>query len=409
MTPELVLVTAYLISGALMLFLGFVVLRENPRQRVNRATAGMLLFGGLGPILGAISSLSIRSGEHPVVTDLFVQFGFLWEFYFPCVLYFSLVFPSLHSLLRKRPYLVWLIFLPHAFHVLLVLLVGGETDVLSRFDPAKWFPWMSSLATQGTRLVRLGLDLLLDIHVRFFSFINLAMAGTSWAILVRNAQRTLNPKLRAQVRTIALGLGVSLALYSGGDLVPAVFGVEINRSLRLPLVTVSLLTGAVSIIVAIVRLQFLDVRFIVRRGLVYGLASGVIVALYLFAGKQMDRLSAQLVGQNLPVFETTFLVLSLFLLQPILANIEAFVDRAYSRDRADLRNTVNRLSEEISLLLDPNNVRETVAATLHREMVLKSAAVVSRDRTTRAYPLTLVGRIAGSEPSWALGATLLNA
>ena len=91
------------------------------------------------------------------------------------------------------------------------------------------------------------------------------------------------------------------------------------------------------------------------------------------------------------------------------ANIEAFVDRAYSRDRADLRNTVNRLSEEISLLLDPNNVRETVAATLHREMVLKSAAVVSRDRTTRAYPLTLVGRIAGSEPSWALGATLLNA
>src|SRR4029434_6906981 len=126
MTLELVLVTAYLISGALMLFFGFVVLRENPRQRVNRATAGMLVLGGLGPILGAISSLSIRSGEHPVVTDLFVQFGFLWEFYFPCVLYFSLVFPSLHSLLRKRPYLAWLIFLPHAFHVLLVLLVGGE-------------------------------------------------------------------------------------------------------------------------------------------------------------------------------------------------------------------------------------------------------------------------------------------
>jgi sigma-B regulation protein RsbU (phosphoserine phosphatase) len=409
MTLELALATAYLISGALMLFLGFVVLRENPRQRVNRATAGMLVFAGLGPILGAISGLSTRSGEHPVVTDLFAQFGFLWEFFFPCVLYFSLVFPSLHPILRKRPYLATLIFLPHAFHVLLVLLVGGETNFLSAFDPAKWFPWMSSLAAQGTRLVRLGLDLLLEIHVRFFSFINLAMAGTSWALLVRSAQRTLNPKLRAQVRTIALGLGVSLALYSGGDLVPAVFGVEINRSLRLPLVTISLLTSAVSIVVAIVRLQFLDVRFIVRRGLVYGLASGVIVALYLFAGKQMDRLSAELVGQNLPVFEITFLVLSLFLLQPILANIEAFVDRAYSHDRADLRNTLNRLSEEISLLLDPNNVRETVAGTLHREMVLKSAGVVSRDRMTRAYTLTQVGSNGGSEASWSAGATLLNA
>ena len=409
MTLELVLVTAYLISGALMLFLGFVVLRENPRQRVNRATAGMLVFGGLGPILGAISSLSARTAEHPTVTDLFAQFGFLWEFFFPSVLYFSLVFPSLHPILRKRPMLSLLIFLPHAFHVLLILLMGGETSYFDRLDPSRWFPWMSSLFAQGSRLVRLGLELLLNIHARFFSFINLAMAAASWALLVRSAQRTLNPKLRAQVRTIALGLGVSLALYSGGDLVPAIFGVEINRSLRLPLVTISLLTGAVSIVVAIVRLQFLDVRFIVRRGLVYGLASGVIVAVYLFAGKQMDRLSAQFVGQNLPVFETTFLVLSLFLLQPVLANIEAFVDRAYSRDRSDLRNMLNRLSEEISLLLDPNNVRETVAGTLCREMVLKSVAVVSRDRITRAYPLTRAGKESVNEASWSAGPSLFRA
>ena len=73
----------------------------------------------------------------------------------------------------------------------------------------------------------------------------------------------------------------------------------------------------------IVRLGFLDVRFIVRRGLVYGLASGVIVALYLFVGKQIDRLSAHFVGEQLPVFETTFLVLSLFLLQPVLAGIKS--------------------------------------------------------------------------------------
>jgi sigma-B regulation protein RsbU (phosphoserine phosphatase) len=409
MTLELVLVTAYLISGALMLFLGFVVLRENPRQRVNRATASMLVFGGLGPILGAISSLSARSSEHPVVIDLFEQFGFLWEFFFPSVLYFSLVFPSLHPVLQKRPRLAFLIFLPHAFHVLLVLLMGGQTNILDRLDPSGWFPWMTSLFEQGERFVRLGLGLLLDIHVRFFSFINLSMAVASWALLVRSAQRTPNPKLRAQVRTIALGLGVSLALYSGGDLVPALFGVEIDRSLRLPLVTVSLLVGAVCIVVAIVRLQFLDVRFIVRRGLVYGLASGVIVAVYLFAGKQMDRLSAQLMGQNLPVFETTFLVLSLFLLQPVLSNIEAFVDRVYSRDRADLRNTLNRLSEEISLLLDPGNVRELVAGTLCREMVLKNAAVVSLDRSTRAFSLARAGPEAGTEANWGGGPALFHA
>ena len=60
MTLELVLATAYFTCGALMLFLGFVILRENPRQRVNRATAAMLVFGGLGPILGAYQNLATR-------------------------------------------------------------------------------------------------------------------------------------------------------------------------------------------------------------------------------------------------------------------------------------------------------------------------------------------------------------
>ncbi len=409
MTFDLLLVTAYLISGALMLFLGFVVLRENPRQRVNRATSGMLVFGGLGPILGAVSGLgATTSAGHPVVTDLFAQFAFLWEFYFPCVLLFALVFPVQHPALRRFPRLAYLIFLPHLFHVVLVLLMGESTNILQKLDPAKWMPFGSGVLEQGTRLLRVGLDLLLRVHVRFFSFVNLAMAAASWVLLLRSARRTMNPKLRAQVRTIGLGLGVSLALYSGGDLVPEAFGFAIDRGLRLPLVTISLLVGTASIVVAIVRLQFLDVRYIVRRGLVYGLSSGVIVALYLFAGKQMDRLSAQIVGQNLPVFETTFLVLSIFLLQPVLSNIELVVDRAYSRDRTDLRNMLTRLSEEVALLLEPRQVCESVAATLRREIVLKCAGVIVREGPA-SYPMTLARDELSTEPNWIAGEAFFRA
>ncbi len=411
MNLDLVLVTAYLITGALLLLLGFVVLRENPRQRVNRATAGMLIFGALGPILGAMSGLGsiVPQASESGVRDLFGEFAFLWEFYFPCVLLFALVFPTTHPLLRRWHRLGTLLFLPHAFHVLLVVLMGEQTNFLERFDPAKWIPFGAGVVGQGTRLLQVGLDLLLRFHVRFFSFINLAMAIASWVLLMRSARRAASPKLRVQVRTIGLGLGVSLALYSGGELVPEVFGYPIPRDLRLPLVTVSLLVGAVSIVIAIVRLQFLDVRFIVRRGLVYGTASGVIGALYLIAGKQMDRFSAQIVGRDLPVFETTFLVLSLFLLQPVLANIEAFVDRAYSRDPTDLRNRLTRLAEEISILLDPNPVREAVAGTLRREMVLKSACVVSRDREGDSCPITVARDDVVTDPNWRAGPILVKA
>jgi serine phosphatase RsbU (regulator of sigma subunit) len=404
MSVDIVLATAYLTCGALMLFLGFVILRENPRQRVNRATAGMLVCGGLGPILGAYSNLASGQGTAGggSFTDVFAQFTFLWEFFFPATLLFALVFPVQHPVLRRWPRLTYALFVPHGFHVLLVMLAGDSTNLIGRLDPYM-LPFGQEVAARAAGLIRVGLELLLRIHVRFFSFVNLTMAAASWMLLMRSARRTPNPKLRSQVSTIRLGIGLSLALYSGGHLVPTVFGLVIDRSLRLPLVTVSLLVGAAAIVVAIVRLQFLDVRFIVRRGLVYGLASGAIVALYLFVGKQIDRLSAQVVGEYIPVFETTFIVLSLFLLQPVLAGIERRVDSAYSRDKKDLRNTVTRLSEQIALLLDPAEVTGAAAETIQREMVLKSAAVATLDPGSGACHIAVARGGPPESSAWAPG------
>jgi sigma-B regulation protein RsbU (phosphoserine phosphatase) len=411
MTLELALATAYLTCGALMLFLGLVVLRENPRQRVNRATAAMLVCSGLGPILGAYANLTQRAsgGGAAAIQDVFSQFAFLWEFFFPSVLLFSLVFPRLHPTLKRFPRLSWGLFLPHLFHVLLVTVLRDASGLYDRLDFSAVPLGGDVLLDKSTRVLSIGIDLLFRAHVRFFSFVNLAMAVTSWVLLMRSARRTRNPRLKSQVRMIRLGLGISLALYSGGELVPTAFGLTLDRSLSLPLVTVSLLVGAVSIVVAIVRLGFLDVRFIVRRGLVYGLASGVIVAVYLFVGKQFDKVSAHFVGAQLPVFETTFLVLSLFLLQPALAGIERIVDRTYSRDRGESRNALARLAEKISLLLDPVEVCRQVATTLRRELVLRSAVVVTRDGGSGLHCLT-VSRDAEEEPehvvAWPLGRLL---
>ena len=389
MTFELVLVTAYLICGALMLFLGLVVLRENPRQQVNRATAAMLVFSGLGPTLGAYASLSAgpQGATSSAVQDTFAQLAFLWEFFFPSVLLFALVFPRVHPSARRLPWLTWAIFLPHVFHVLLVTMLSDSSGLFEKLDFSRVPLGGEIVLEKGIRILRVGIELLVRFHVRFFSFVNLAMAVTSWLLLMRSARRTLNPKLRSQVRTIRLGLGISLALYSGGELVPKVFGMALDRTLSLPLVTVSLVLGAVSIVVAIVRLGFLDVRYIVRRGLVYGLASGIIVALYLFVGKQIDRLSARFMGEQLPVFETTFLVLSLFLLQPVLAGIERLVDRGYSRDHRESRNAVARVAEEIAVILDPAQSCRLVAETLRRELVLASVAVVTHDSRSGLHEL----------------------
>lgn len=403
MNLEALAATAYLSCGALMLFLGFIVLRENPRQRVNLATAAMLMFGGLGPILGAYGNLGAASGEGaPLSSDLFARFAFLWEFFFPATVLFALVFPTLHPVLRRWPRIDVALFVPHAFHVVLVLLAPQSDTLLSHLDSG------GPLA-QAAGVGRLALELLLRIHVRFFSFVNLAMVIVAVFVLMRSAHLTTNPKLRRQLRVIRTGLVFGLGLYTGGELLPNVFGVALRRAVSLPLITVSLFVSAVSIVVAIVRLGFLDVTFIVRRGLVYALASGVIVALYLIGGRQLDHLSTQLVGQSVPLLETTFLVLSLFLMQPLLSSVERLVDRGYSRDRSDLRNALTRLSAEVSLLLDPAEVARVVAVTIRREMVLDRAAVVWRDRRSDVFTCVASGVDLVTEPNWAAGRPLFGA
>ncbi|MCA9754017.1 MAG: SpoIIE family protein phosphatase, partial [Gemmatimonadetes bacterium] len=409
MNFELVLATAYFTCGALMVFLGLVILRENPRQRVNLSVAGMLVFGGLGPILGAFQYVAaLGTTSAAPFQDVFARFAFLWEFFFPATLLFALVFPTQNWILRKFRGIDWLLFAPHVAHVVLVVVGGGGVAL-------PWPTWAEKLPGpfgDASGLMRYTLEVLLRAHVRFFSFVNLAMAVASVAILMRSARTTRNPKLRAQVRTIQGGLGFALVFYSAGALLPAVFGLPIGRNTALPLITVSLLIGATFIVVAIVRLGFLDVRFIVRRGLVYGLASGVIVAAYLFVGKQIDRMSAGLVGEQLPVFETTFLVLSLFLLQPVLAGIERLVDRGYARDRSDLRNALARLSEDVASRLSPDEMARTLANSIAREMVLHTAAVAVRDRRTGTIRIvqSATGPDASDEArTWLLGNVVFHA
>ena len=57
------LATVNLVLGGLVFLLGFVILRENPRQRLNRVVSMMLFFGGLGGILAALTLLVPGKGE----------------------------------------------------------------------------------------------------------------------------------------------------------------------------------------------------------------------------------------------------------------------------------------------------------------------------------------------------------
>jgi hypothetical protein len=54
----LALATINLVLGGLVFLLGVLILRENPRQRLNRVVALMMFFGGFGALLTALGLLA---------------------------------------------------------------------------------------------------------------------------------------------------------------------------------------------------------------------------------------------------------------------------------------------------------------------------------------------------------------
>jgi hypothetical protein len=115
-----------------------MILRENPRHRLNRLVSLMLFFGGLGAILAATAFLPSRTGTTAsagrTASELLQNFSYLWEFFFPALFLFASIFPEERAYTRKSialPRWMWmpgftvLVFAPHVFHFVLMLVISA--------------------------------------------------------------------------------------------------------------------------------------------------------------------------------------------------------------------------------------------------------------------------------------------
>src|SRR5262245_19839103 len=97
----LALATINLVLGGLVFLLGILILRENPRQRLNRVVSLMMFFGGFGALLTALGLLQARAGATAATAAAAAaaaatapkgtvqHFAYLWEFFFPSLFLFA--------------------------------------------------------------------------------------------------------------------------------------------------------------------------------------------------------------------------------------------------------------------------------------------------------------------------------
>ncbi|HEY3556624.1 MAG TPA: histidine kinase [Kribbella sp.] len=115
-----------------------------------------------------------------------------------------------------------------------------------------------------------------------------------------------------------------------------VAGTPILVLLAIPLIPIS-------VAVAIVRYQLLDIRLVVTRALTWALLSLVAIGIYAALVALLDSLIASQVGRSAAV--TVFVAL---IIAPVLPRLQQLVDRALYGDRNDPARVASRVGEQLS-------------------------------------------------------------
>lgn len=355
MSFSIFIAVLYVILGAVLFLLGTVILRENPRNRVNRITGLMLFFAGLGPVFGAVGS---ALGPEPTSrylssAPLYYNLFYFWELFFPQLVFFASVFPVLHGWFARRRRLKYVIFIPHLFHIIWVsFLARPELDFL---DPDKLTGiakvFLSPLGYL-LRLASLFFSVLLEFHIKFFSIVNLAYIVIAFWLLLTGYRQLKNPRLRRQVRVLLWGIPGAVGTYAVAFIFPSLGVWEPPDALRYGLTVAALVFGAGSIAWSIIRHQFLDVRLIIRQSLVFSITSALLVAVYLLVIIQVSGLIKDALQLDTPLVDIVFIVLILIFFQPVKEQIDDVVTRFFLRDQADYRTIIQQYSADVGAVFD---------------------------------------------------------
>lgn len=393
MNWQIVVAVFYLALGAVLIWLGTVILRENPKSRVNRITALMLLFAGLGPVFAAIGT-TIEQGQpgSTLPTTFPYNLFFLWELFFPQLLLFAFVFPVEHPIIARFPRARYLIFAPHIFHFLWMALFARPQVRWTGFESESAI--VQTLLAPFDMAMRFGaysLTLLFDFHLKFFSIVNLLYIGlTIWALRQGYATVT-NRRLKDQVGTVLRGIQLAVGLYAIAFILPTLGIIKVYEPLRDAFIIIALLAGAGGIAWSIIRHQFLDVRLIVRQSVVFTISSALLVGLYLLVVTQVATFVRNVLEVQTPLIDAAFILVVLIFFQPVKDRVDDLIARLFLRDRSDPRAILENFSRQIASIFDIVDLKTHMLSVMTEQLFVERAFFVTRDHSRQKYALELAG------------------
>ena len=391
MNYQLLIGVIYLIFSALLFFTGTIIFRENPYRRLNRVTSLMLVFAGLAPLFAAMDVFIGRpAGGITETVPFYENLFFLWELFFPQLVLFSLVFPTEHPILATNSRIKYLIFVPHLFHIVLVTLFtdsGRLVELLQVNTSVAFFGWITDRFVFFVGFIAALLDFLVRLHLQAFATINLFYIVIALILLYRGIKTVTNKRLKTQTLIVIWGIQSAMGLYMISYLLPNLSGVQLSGNVQIAMAVLALAIGNGSVIYAIIRYQFLDVRLIVRQSVVYTISSAIVVGAYLLVISQFTQILQNIMGRETALLPAAFIILALIFFQPIMNQIDNLLKKFFIKGKVDIRYVADDIARELSSILDPEQLKESIVSMLKEEMLIEKVRLCMKAENENRFVL----------------------
>lgn len=391
MTLELFRSLAFFLTGGFLIFLAITVTRDNFASLLNRVTGAMLLTAGLGSVFMAIGAIVAQSVPDIATfkNSLLYRIHPIWEFFFPCLLIFSMLFPRDRLKEFGRSRLQLTIFMPQLVHLLLLVSFGYITSL---FDVLKIDTVTGGIAELVLKpvLAVLGwifylVNWLRTQDAQVFGTVNLFYVLVAIYFLESSRAYLTNPRLKAQASVIIWGLRISLGLFAINSLGTLFFSRQFTETIQSILMITALLNGSLFFIFATIRFQFLDVRLVFRQSFVYTITTGILVGIYIFAVFQIRSSLVSIVGPGADVVGYVLILIMLLFFQPINSWLDHIIRSMFIRTRTDHRHVMSTFSRDVISQFDPEKLRGIIDDTLKTTMLVEKVYFILYDDEVKEY------------------------
>ncbi len=207
----------------------------------------------------------------------------------------------------------------------------------------------------------------LGISLYFIGAVSLGFTGAGIVLLIKKYRGSTDPIDRN--RTIYLMAGwCTIILFGYSNLIPALAGIPLDH--------IGSLVNAVIIAYAIRRYHLLDIKLVIRKGLIYSSLTIFLTVLYMLLLFALQMFFHSRFGYSSLALAAGFAFLAAMLFNPIRNRFQKWIDQLFYRETYDYRQMLLSFSSKISNVLDLGELAQSILEPIVKAMHVKRAALL---------------------------------